>query len=46
MLQGAPDIGGLWADVSRGMSANGRDFTAGVTSGSQRRFFRLRSDCP
>jgi hypothetical protein len=46
MLQAAPDVGGSWLDVTRGISANGRDFTAGVSSSSQRRFFRLRSDCP
>ena len=46
MLQGAPDITGPWVDVTRGMSANGRDFTASVSSSGQRRFFQLRSDCP
>jgi hypothetical protein len=45
VLQGARNVTGPWGDLTRGLSVNGRDFTAAFPADLARRFFRLRLDC-
>ncbi len=45
VLQGARDVTGPWLDLTRGASANGTDYSSTLSTGSPRRFFRLRLDC-
>jgi hypothetical protein len=46
VLQSAQNVTGPWTDVTRGTTANGKDFTAPVSTTGAARFFRLRLDCP
>jgi hypothetical protein len=46
VLQETSTLGGRWRDAARGMSGNGPDFTAAVSTNRATRFFRLRRDCP
>ena len=45
VLLGSRNVTGPWADLTRGLSANGRDFTAAFPADVAHRFFRLRLDC-
>jgi hypothetical protein len=45
VVQGARNVTGPWADLTRGSSINGLDHTATFTSGHPHQFFRLRFAC-
>jgi hypothetical protein len=45
LLQGAPNVTGPWANLTRGMSFNGVNFSASMPFAGPHRFFRLRLDC-
>ncbi len=45
VVQGARNVTGPWADLTRGSSINGVDHTATFSSGHPHQFFRLRFAC-